>query len=183
MSIHPQHPAEPPLAIDEIAACIRVVRGQRILLDQDLARLYGVPTKAVNQAVVRNPDRFPDDFAFVLVPEEVAYLRSQTVTSSWGGRRYLPMAFTEQGIAMMSSVLRSPKAARVNVAIMRAFVHLRQLLVDHQEIADRVAELEQKYVDHDERIAAVFEAIRQLLLPTPTGEKQRIGFGPPASEG
>lgn len=178
MTVHRQHPVPAPLAAAEIAARIRVVRGQRILLDQDLARLYGVPTKAINQAVARNPDRFPDDFAFVLVPEEVAYLRSQSVTSSWGGRRYPPLAFTEQGVAMLSSVLRSSKAALVNVAIMRAFVRLRQVLADHQEIAGRVAELERKFVDHDERIAAVFEAIRQLLLPPPEAPaKDRIGFG------
>jgi hypothetical protein len=104
-------------------------------------------------------------------------LKSQFVTSSWGGRRKLPLAFTEHGVALLSSVLRSQRAARVNVAIMRAFVRLRRLLVDQREIAERVAELERKCVDHDERIAAVFEAIRQLLQPPESPAKDRIGFG------
>ncbi len=180
MTVHRQHPTPPTLAPDQIATAIRIVRGQRVLLDEDLGRLYGVPTKAINQAVARNPDRFPGDFAFSLQPQEVGNLKSQTVTSSWGGRRKPALAFTEQGVAMLSSVLRSPKAVRANVAIMRAFVRLRQLLVDHAELAARVAELERKFTDHDERIAAVFEAIRQLLLPVPADSAQeRIGFRRP----
>ncbi|MFY9346026.1 MAG: ORF6N domain-containing protein [Planctomycetota bacterium] len=179
MTIHHQYRQQSALAPDEIAARIRVLRGQRVLLDEDLARLYEVPTKAINQAVARNPERFPADFAFPLARKEVANLKSQFVTSSWGGRRKLPLAFTEQGIAMLSSVLRSRRAAEVNVAIMRAFVRLRQVLLDHREIAERVTDLERKFVDHDERIAAVFEAIRQLLQPPPPEPKERIGFVPP----
>jgi DNA-binding transcriptional MerR regulator len=176
MTTHPSAAAANALA-DAIATRIQVIRGQRVLLDDDLAELYGVSTRTVNQAVARNPDRFPPDFAFVLSGKEVAILRSQTVISRWGGRRYLPAAFTEQGVAMLSSVLRSLRAAQVNVAIMRAFVRLRQLLVDHRELAERVAELEQKFEQHDERIAAVFDAIRQLLQPTPpTSPAERIGF-------
>jgi hypothetical protein len=177
MTVHRRFPAEQLLAADRVVAHIREVRGQRCLLDEDLARLYGVPTRAINQVVVRNPDRFPPDFAFVLTQQELTNLRSQSVISSWGGRRHLPVAFTEHGVAMLSSVLRSSRAARVNVAIMRAFVRLRRLLVDHREIAERVADLERKYVDHDERIAAVFEAIRQLLQPPEPSVKDRIGFG------
>ena len=180
MTVHRQHPTLPTLAPDQIATAIRIVRGQRVMLDFDLGRLYGVPTGAINQAVSRNADRFPGDFAFPLNAQELTNLKSQFVISSWGGRRSPPMAFTEQGVAMLSSVLRSPKAACVNVAIMRAFVRLRQLLVDHSELAARVAELEHKFIDHDERIAAVFEAIRQLLQPVPTeSEQERIGFQRP----
>lgn len=177
MTVHRQFPAEASPAADRIEAHIREVRGQRCLLDEDLARLYGVPTRAINQAVARNPDRFPPDFAFLLTQQELANLRSQSVISSWGGRRRLPVAFTEHGVAMLSSVLRSPRAARVNVAIMRAFVRLRRLLVDQREIAERVAELERTCIDHDERIAAVFEAIRQLLQPPEPPARDRIGFG------
>jgi hypothetical protein len=178
MTTSQDHATEPaPLTVESIGGHICTVRGQRVLLDADLARLYGVPTKAIKQAVARNPDRFPRDFAFPLAITEVANLRSQTVTSSWGGRRYGALAFTEQGVAMLSSVLRSTRAARVNVAIMRAFVLMRRALVEHTELARRVDSLERKVDTHDERIAAIFEAIRQLLRPARQQEpKERIGF-------
>jgi len=168
MTIHRQHRRSVPLSPDAIGARIRIVRGQRVLLDEDLGELYGVPTRGINQAVARNPGRFPSDFAFPLTRQELVSLKSQTVISSWGGRRATVVAFTEQGVAMLSNVLRSPRAAEVNVAIMRAFVRLRQMLVDHAELASMVAELEENIASHDERIAAVFEAIRQLLQPPPT---------------
>ncbi|HZN38749.1 MAG TPA: ORF6N domain-containing protein [Planctomycetota bacterium] len=180
MTIHRQHRRSVPLSADAIGARIRIVRGQRVLLDEDLGRLYGVPTGGINQAVARNPARFPSDFAFPLTRQELVNLKSQTVISSWGGRRATVVAFTEQGVAMLSSVLRSPRAAEVNVAIMRAFVRLRRLLVDHAELAHRVAELEKKHASHDERIAAVFEAIRLLLQPLPPTTGERIGFNRPS---
>ena len=177
MTVHREHRREdPPLTAEAIASCIRIVRGQRVLLDEDLARLYGVPTKAINQAVARNPGRFPPDFLLRLAPKEVANLKSQTVTSSWGGRRKATLGFTEQGVAMLSSVLRSPRAIVVNVAIMRAFVHLRRLLVEHAELARKLEELERMVEQHDESIAAVFEAIRQLLRPEMPSSTNRIGF-------
>lgn len=142
--------------------------------------LYGVTTGRINQAVARNPDRFPSDFAFPLTRQELVNLKSQFVISSWGGRRAAVMAFTEQGVAMLSSVLKSSRAAEVNVAIMRAFVRLRRLLVDHAELAGRVAELERGFASHDERIAAVFEAIRQLLQPPADETTDRIGFNRPS---
>jgi hypothetical protein len=180
MTIHRRHRRSGLLSPDAIGARIRIVRGQRVLLDEDLGTLYGVPTGAINQAVARNPDRFPSDFAFPLTRQELVILKSQSVISSWGGRRAAVKVLTEQGIAMLSSVLKSPRAAEVNVAIMRAFVQLRRLLVDHAELASRVAELEKKFASHDERIAAVFEAIRQLLQPPPTVSGDRIGFNQPS---
>lgn len=179
MTIHREHKHDPaPPTLETIASCIRIARGHRVMLDEDLARLYGVATSAINQAVARNPGRFPDDFVFPLAPKELANLKSQSVTSSWGGRRGRSLAFTEQGVAMLSSVLKSPRAELVNVAIMRAFVQLRALLADHRDLAQKIAELEGKFEQHDERIEAVFEAIRQLLLPPepPATPPDRIGF-------
>lgn len=178
MSIHRSHGLVTFTATD-IAERIVVVRGQRVLLDADLGRLYGVSTRSIHQAVGRNPTRFPADFSFLLVPGEVADLMSQSVTSSWGGRRKPVRAFTEQGVGMLASVLRSQRAAEVNVAFLRAFVQMRKLLVDYGALAERVDELENKYSAHDQRIAAVFEAIRQLLQPPADGEKDRIGFTRP----
>ncbi|MFY9345177.1 MAG: ORF6N domain-containing protein [Planctomycetota bacterium] len=172
-------PDQVPLTAEAIGSRIQVLRGQRVLFDQDLARLYGVPTGSLNQAVERNPDRFPPDFMFPLSRQEVAHLKSQSVISSWGGRRSVVRAFTEQGVAMLSGVLKSPRAAKVNVAIMRAFVQMRRALVDHAELARRVDDLERRVEGHDAKLAAVFEAIRQLLLPPPDGPPgERIGFHP-----
>lgn len=156
-----------------IAQAIRVIRGQKVLLDADLAALYGVETKVLLQAVKRNHERFPDDFMFQLTTDEFNDLRSQLVTSSWGGRRYRPYAFTEQGVAMLSSVLRSPQAIAVNIEIMRAFVRLRELLASHKALAKRLEELEAKT---DTRFKQVFEAIRQLMTPPDPPKKRQIGF-------
>lgn len=158
--------------IDTIAQNIHLVRGQKVLLGMDLAQLYAVEHRALMQAVRRNPERFPDDFMFQLSPEEWANLKSQFVMSSWGGIRTRPHAFTEQGVAMLSSVLRSERAIQVNVEIMRAFVRLRQILNEHKDLAARLDALEQKY---DTNFKAVFDAIRQLMTP-PTTPKRPIGF-------
>jgi len=155
---------------------ILLLRGERVMLDADLAALYGVPTKALIQAVKRNRARFPADFMFELTAEEGARLRSQIVTSKSGrgGRRTLPYAFTEQGVAMLSSVLRSARAVAVNVEIMRAFVRLREMLAGHADLARKLAALERKY---DTQFKVVFDAIRELMEP-PVKPRRRIGFGP-----
>ena len=161
--------------IERIAESIRWIRGHKVLLDSDLALLYGVATKVLNQAVKRNRERFPDDFMFQLNADETGFLRSQFVTSkkerrtNWSqivtssekhrGKRYRPYAFTEQGIAMLSSVLKSDRAIKVNIAIMRAFVKLRQLLNVNRELAKKFSELEQRVGKHDEDITAILEAI------------------------
>jgi hypothetical protein len=156
---------------------IFMIRGQKVMVDSDLAELYRVPTKVFNQAVKRNLRRFPKDFMFRLTGKEIRILRSQIVTSSWGGRRTLPYAFTEQGVAMLSSVLNSEHAVQVNIAIMRAFVKLREILTTHRELAGKIAELENKYRQHDDKIQTVFDAIRELLKPPQVSPKRRIGFG------
>jgi hypothetical protein len=165
-----------------IEARIFVVRGHRVMLDADLAKLYGVQVKAINQAVRRNVERFPADFAFRLEWDEVAALRSQIVTLNEGGSRasrrgkhakYAPYAFTEQGVAMLSSVLKSRRAVQVNVEIMRAFVRLRALIGQNQEFARRLDALEAKY---DGQFRVVFEAIRKLMAPPPPAPRRRIGF-------
>jgi hypothetical protein len=159
--------------VERIERTILVLRGHKVLLDVDLAAMYGVEAKALNQAVKRNLDRFPEDFMFQLTEEETEILRSQIVTSrSWGGRRYLPYAFTEQGVAMLSSVLHSPRAVQVNIEIMRAFVRLRQMLQQNTELARKLATLEKKY---DAQFKVVFDAIRELMTP-PVKPKRRIGF-------
>ncbi len=153
------------------------IRGEKVLLDRDLADLYGVETRTLKQAVRRNIKRFPTDFMFELTGEELGNLRSQTViSSSHGGLRHPPMAFTEQGVAMLSSVLRSPRAVEVNIAIMRTFVQLRRLMDGNRELAQRIQELEAKY---DEQFAIIFEAIKQLLAEDEARKrrpKARLGF-------
>ncbi|MBI2802929.1 MAG: ORF6N domain-containing protein [Gammaproteobacteria bacterium] len=154
---------------------ILLVRRHKVLLDADLAALYEVPTKVLVQAVKRNAERFPADFMFQLSEQEFARLRSQFVTSNGGGRggrRTAPYAFTEQGVAMLSTVLRSPRAIAVNIEIMRAFVRLREALTSHQDLARKFAALEAKY---DAQFTTVFEAIRQLMLP-PSTKRRGIGF-------
>jgi ORF6N domain len=168
----PMSPA-PPLAAIPVEDAILAIRGQKVLLDADLAPMYGVTVKALNQAVKRNLARFPPDFMFELTADEASNLRSQFVTSSsWGGRRYLPRAFTEQGVAMLSSVLRGERAALVNVEIMRAFVRLRQILQQNTALARKLATLEKKY---DAQFRVVFDAIRELMAP-PVKQRERIGF-------
>lgn len=161
---------------ERIESRILLIRGHKVMLDSDLAELYGVATKALVQAANRNKERFPRDFMFQLSKQEFSILRSQSVTSSqWGGRRYPPYAFTEQGVAMLSSVLRSKRAVLVNVQIMRAFVKLREMLATHRELARKLAQLEKRIEGHDEEITAIFEAIRQLMEP-PVKPGKQIGF-------
>jgi ORF6N domain len=157
-----------------VERAVLLLRGHRVLLDEALASLYGVEVKALNQAVRRNIERFPGDFMFQLTSEEARVLRSQTVTSNVGsgGRRYLPRAFTEQGVAMLSSVLRSRRAAQVNIEIMRAFVRLRQMMQDNGALSRKLAALESRY---DAQFKTVFDAIRELMAP-PANAKRRIGF-------
>ncbi len=157
----------------QIERHILLIRGEKVMLDADLAALYQVETRVLTQAVKRNIDRFPKDFMFQLSKEEFDHLRSQTVTSSWGGRRYPPYAFTEQGVAMLSSVLRSKRAVQVNVEIMRAFVRLRQLLATNKKLEQQLDTLEQKY---DKQFKVVFDAIRQLMQPPEPARKRPIGF-------
>lgn len=174
--------ARPSALTPRIEGRILLLRGHKVVLDKDLAELYGVETKALNRAVKRNLDRFPEDFMFRLTAREseslrcqigTSSLRSQSVTSNRGGRRYLPYAFTEQGIAMLSSILNSKRAIHVNIEIMRAFVRLRRMLTSNAELARKLEELEKKY---DAQFKVVFEAIKQLMLPDDGPPKERIGF-------
>lgn len=180
-----------------IAQSIYLLRGQKVMLDFDLAALYGVGTKVLNQAVKRNRDRFPDDFIFQLTASETSLLRSQFVTlnkqlvgneenaGNWSqfvtssrkyrGRTYRPYAFTEQGVAMLSSALKSERAVKVNIAIMRAFVKLREALETNRELARKFSELEKRVGKHDEEIGAIIDAIRQLMAP-PKKPAREIGF-------
>ncbi|MDD5774676.1 MAG: ORF6N domain-containing protein [Candidatus Omnitrophica bacterium] len=208
------------LSVEVIATRIYMIRGQRVMLDKDLAELYGVSVKVLNQSVSRNIKRFPGDFMYQLTRQEVANLKSQFVTSSsetsvaqgvidsrsqiatlnsevttaqnvtnlmfqngtsrWGGTRKLPSVFTEQGVAMLSSVLNSERSIQVNIMIMRAFVKLKELLLTHKDLADKIAELERKYDTHDDQIQLIFEAIKKLLEPVPPpqpeSKKPPIGF-------
>jgi len=165
-----------PIAI--IERKIYLIRSQKVMLDSDLAELYGVKTFNLNKAVKRNIDRFPQDFMFQLTKEEADSLRfriGMSKSEGRGGRRYLPYVFAEQGVAMLSSVLRSERAIHVNIAIMRVFVKLREFLSTHKELAHKLAELERKIERHDEEIKAIFDAIRQLMTP-PQKPKRKIGF-------
>lgn len=171
------------IPVERIQNFIFLIRGEKVLLAQQLAELYGVPVKVLIQAVKRNQERFPNDFAFQLTRQEFVSLRSQIVTSKVGrgGSRYLPYVFTEQGVAMLSSVLRSQRAVQVNVAIMRAFVSLRRLLATNETLARKFAELERKLEGHDDAIKSLFDAIRELMLP-PEKPKREIGFHAIAKE-
>jgi len=173
---------KPPVAVEHVSGAILVLRGHRVLLDEVLAQLYGVETRALVQAAKRNLARFPGDFMFQLTASEWAALRSQAVTLKAGRgqhRKYLPYAFTEQGVAMLSSVLRSDRAIAVNIQIMRAFVRMRAMLASSQDLAQRLdqleAHLEKKLTTHDEAIAAILSAIRELMNPEPT-KRRSIGF-------
>ena len=166
-----------PVPVEHIERSILLIRGHRVMLDSHLAELYGVETRMLLQAVSRNEKRFPEDFMFQLSEKEYGDLRSQIVISKKGrgGRRYRPYLFTEQGVAMLSSVLRSERAVRVNIEIMRAFVRLRRILSSHKELARKLEELERRIGAHDRQIQAVFQAIRQLMAP-PEPKSRRIGF-------
>jgi hypothetical protein len=158
--------------IERIANKIYFIRETKVMLDRDLAELYGVETKVLKQAVRRNIKRFPNDFMLELTKDEFENLRSQFVTSSWGGARYLPMAFTEQGVAMLSTVLKSDRAIQVNIQIMRAFTQLRQMLSTHKDLKRKIESMEKKY---DQQFQVVFEAIKQLLTEEDK-PKKKIGF-------
>jgi ORF6N domain-containing protein len=163
---------------DRIVQSIHLLRGQKVILDAELAQLYGVTAKVLNQAVKRNRERFPDDFMFRLTAREMSNLNwSQFVTSSskHRGKAYRPYAFTEQGVVMLSSVLRSDRAVKVNIAIMRAFVKLHETLESNRELARKFAELEQRVGKQDDEIAAIIDAIRQLMVP-PEKPRREIGF-------
>ncbi len=167
------------ITVELITNKIYLIRNEKVLIDADLAELYGVETKVLNQAVRRNLDRFPEDFMFQLSEDEFENLRSQTVTSSWGGRRYPPFAFTEQGVAMLSSVLKSKSAIQVNIAIMRAFVQLRRFLQSHEELATKLKKLEketiEKFTEQEKQIQLIFETIKQLIIEKQKPKKP-IGF-------
>ncbi len=167
------------IPVERIQHAIFLVRGEKVMVDSDLAALYGVQTGALNRAVKRNSGRFPPDFMFQLTVEEAENLKCRFgISSGWGGRRRsLPYAFTEQGVAMLSSVLHSERAVQVNVAIMRAFVQLRRVLGSHVELARKLSELEKRIEGHDDAIRSLFEAIRQLMNPSiPEQPPREIGF-------
>ena len=158
--------------IEKLTDMIYSIRRQKVMLDRDLAELYGVQTKALKQAVRRNIKRFPSDFMFELTKEEFKDWRSQFVTSSWGGPRYVPMVFTEQGVAMLSSVLNSERAIQVNIQIMRAFTQLRKMISTHKDLKRKIEAMEKKY---DEQFRIVFEAITQLIEDD-DNPKKKIGY-------
>ena len=158
-----------------IEKCILTLRGQRVMLDADLAELYNVGTRDLNKAVSRNIDRFPADFAFQLTKKEFENLMFHFGTSRWGGTRKLPRVFTEQGVAMLSSVLRSKRAVHVNIAIMRAFVKIRDMMSQHRELGRKLTQLERRIAKHDGEIGSIFDAIRQLMTP-PRLKYKKIGF-------
>jgi phage regulator Rha-like protein len=162
-------------AVEVIATKIVEIRGKKVMTDADLADLYGVSTKYLNKAVKRNYERFPADFMYQLKKEEMTDLRFQFGTSRRGGRRYLPYVFTQEGIAMLSSVLNSKRAIRVNILIMRAFVKLRKMLLSNQELSAKIEALERKYSEHDQTIRDIFDAIKKLLEP-PAKARRITGF-------
>jgi hypothetical protein len=165
---------------ERVEKAILFLRGEKVMLSTDLATLYDVEPRALIQAVKRNRERFPPDFMFQLTKTEFADLKSQIVISSWGGaRRATPYAFTENGVAMLSSVLNSERAIRVNVEIMRTFTRLRRLLASHAQLARKLDALEKKY---DAQFKIVFDAIRQLMTPPPEPKRGRIGFHQPPTE-
>lgn len=163
-----------------IMSKIHLIRGHKVMLDQDLAEMYGVETRRLNEQVKRNIDRFPTDFMFQLNQEEFENLKSQFATSSWGGRRKLPYAFMEHGVLMLSSVLNSDRATRVNIQIMRIYVKIRQLITLNKDILERLEAIENKFTGHDEKIILIFEYLRQLEKAKQQQDDQtkrnRIGF-------
>lgn len=172
------------IPVETIAEKIYLIRNNKVMIDADLANLYGVKIKALNQAVSRNMERFPDDFVFQLTRDESKeLLRSQFVTLKRGQhRKYQPYAFTEQGVAMLSSVLRSKRAVQVNIAIMRTFVRIREVLSTHKDLVRKLDDLEQKYAAHDERIRQIFSYIKKLVA-FPAKHHRQIGFTPAKHRG
>ena len=165
------------ISVEVIATKIFQIRGRKVMVDRDLSHLYGVPTKALNQAVKRNIGRFPDDFMFQLTEPETKEL--VTICDRFNTMKHstvMPYVFTGQGVAMLSSVLNSERAIRVNILIMRAFTKIREILLTHKELAVKIEALERKYAGHDQTIKEIFEAIKQLLEPPPVKEKKIIGF-------
>ncbi|MDM0114731.1 ORF6N domain-containing protein [Variovorax sp. J22R133] len=180
-------PSSPSVALEAITQRIVVLRGQKVMLDSDLAALYGVETRRLNEQVKRNRERFPQDFLFELTAEEATHLKSQSATSSWGGRRSLPMAFTEHGAIMAATVLNSPRAVEVSVYVVRAFVQLRELASSHRELAKRLDALEAKTeliaVQHETfseqtriQLRHFFDALRALAAQPEPPAKRSIGF-------
>ena len=165
------------LPIERIEKTILLIRDQKVILDADLAKLYGVTTTRLNEQVRRNRKRFPDDFMFQLTKEEFKNLKSHFATSSsgWGGRRKLPLAFTEHGAIMVASILNTQNAIEASIFVVRAFIRLRQMLTSHKELTRKLNELEQHLKGHDQQIQAIFEAIRQLMTPSEKPRK-KIGF-------
>jgi hypothetical protein len=149
-----------------IAGKIYLIRNQKVMFDADLAALYGVETKVLKQSVKRNIERFPSDFMFVLQQNEFENLRSQFVTSSWGGHRHLPMVFTEQGVAMLSGILRSPTAVQVNIQIMRVFIRMRKLITSYQELLEKIETIEANSAEQNQHIIRIYEIIKELIEPS-----------------
>ncbi len=178
----PMNKSAPMIPDEVIMNKIYLIRDRKVMLDKDLAVLYGVSTKALKQQVRRNIERFPEDFMFILTKEEFDDLRSQIVTSSWGGTRYMPMAFTEQGVAMLSSVLNSKQAILVNIRIIRVFTKMRELLTSQKEILRKLEQLEKKDIEQDEKINLIFEYLKQFekmkQKELVQQERRRIGFKP-----
>ncbi|MBP7836326.1 MAG: ORF6N domain-containing protein [Candidatus Omnitrophica bacterium] len=162
-----------PISVEIIATKILLIRGKKVMLDRDLAKLYEVDTRQLTRQVRRNIDRFPEDFMFQLTNKELQSLMCQFGTSSWGGTRKLPYAFTEQGVAMLSGVLHSKRAIQVNIQIMRAFIQLKRMLLTNASLKRKIEEMEKKY---DKQFVIVFQAIKQLLEPSPIKPKPPIGF-------
>jgi phage regulator Rha-like protein len=163
-----------------ITSRILYLRGVKVILSGDLAELYGVQHKRLNEQVRRNPERFPSDFMFVLTNQEVVILKSQIATSSWGGSRKPPLAFTEHGAVMAANLLNSSRAIRMSLFVVRAFVNLREALASHKDLARRINDLEKRmdsgFANHDKAIREILEAIRRLMLPSDSPQKRRIGF-------
>ena len=167
------------VAAEHITRSIFTVRGQKVMLDGDLAALYGVEVKRLNERVRRNRERFPPEFMFQLTRQEYGNLRSQSATSKpHGGRRYLPYAFTEHGAVMLATVLNSPNAVAMSIQVVKAFVHMRRMIGAVASLSRKLEDLERKMVEHDENFAVVFDAIRQLLEPPPERSRKRMGFRP-----
>ena len=175
----PSKKSETFVPVEIIQNKIFLIRGLKIMFDKDLAKMYGIPTKKFNQQVKRNIKRFPSDFMFQLNSEEFNDLRSQIVTSSWGGQRYLPYAFTELGVAMLSSVLNSDRAIEVNIQIMRVFTKLREIIISHKDLARKIDDLEKKFQAHDQKIIQIFDTIRRMMaVPEQEGpyKRHKVGF-------